>query len=171
MGAKNAAKGAKNAAKGAIDRIKNIRRPGKYTEERVPENYTTFKGSHSTGMSVYTGSGGNSIHPKDLIPEPLPASKTSQPVPKSSIAKTAAPLGKSKYADPLDFGAYPDVYDSPGLQEGGSAPTERWGRKRSGYLDSMPLSPMVEREITSPVNTGLVMFLTLIFISFVILKK
>lgn len=161
MGAKNAAKG---AAKGAVDRIKNIRRPGKYTEERVPENYTIYG-------EGYTGSGGSSIHPKDLIPEPLPASKTSQPVPKSSIAKTAAPLGKSNYADPLDFGAYPDVYDSPGLQEGGSAPTGRWARKRSGYLDSMTLSPMVEHETRSPVNTGLVMFLTLLFITLVILKK
>jgi hypothetical protein len=176
---------AKSAAASAAAAVKSrIRIPGRstYTEERVPENYMA-----EYYMEEYTGSGSQSLHPEDLAPEPLPASKTSQPGPTSSVAKTAAPLGKSMYLDfpndTLGFGAYPDVYDSPGLQEGGPSGTTRWARKRSGYLnnqpstpginlgDAMPLSPMVEHEMPAPVNTGLVILLTLLFITLVILKK
>ena len=183
--AKGAAASAAGAVKGrasaAADAIKSrIRIPGRgtYTEERVPENYMA---------EYYMEEYSQSLHPEDLAPEPLPASKTSQPGPTSSVAKTAAPLGASKYLDfpndTLGFGAYPDVYDSPGLQEGGPSGTTRWAHKRSGYLnnqpstpgtnlgDAMPLSPMVEHEMATPVNTGLVILLTLLFITLVILKK
>ena len=177
--AKNAAKDALESAKGkAGSAARRLLGRAKYTEERVPENYMA-----EYYMEEYTGSGGTQPHPEDLtMPRPLPASKTSQPGPTASIAKTAAPLGKkSKYMDfpndDLGFGEYPDVYDSPGIQEGGLT------RKRSKYLnnqrpvysgnlgDATPLSPMVEREINAPVNTGLIVLLTLLFITFVILKK
>jgi hypothetical protein len=170
----DAAKGAAASAAGAVKSRIRIPGRGKYTEERVPENYMA---------EYYMEEYSQSLHPEDLAPEPLPASKTSQPGPTSSVAKTAAPLGASKYLDTLGFGAYPDVYDSPGLQEGGPPGTTRWARKRSGYLnnqpstpgtnlgDAMPLSPMVEHEMATPVNTGLVILLTLLFITLVILKK
>jgi len=169
--AKGAAASAAGAVKGrasaAANAIKSrIRIPGRgtYTEERVPENYMA---------EYYMEEYSQTLHPEDLAPEPLPASKTSQPGPTSSVAKTAAPLGKSKYVDTLDFGAYPDVYDTPGLQEGGPSGTGPVARKSSGTNlgDAMPLSPMVEHEMATPVNTGLVILLTLLFITLVILKK